>query len=73
VVVSFPRDSRGLLRILIADNDADFRSRIRRLLFSQTVWVCVEAVDGQDAVDKSKDFIPDLVLMDASMPRMNGL
>jgi len=35
--------------------------------------VCGEAVDGQDAVDKARQILPDLVIMDISMPRLNGL
>jgi DNA-binding NarL/FixJ family response regulator len=34
--------------------------------------VCGEAVDGRDAIEKTKILLPDLVLMDFSMPNMNG-
>jgi PAS domain S-box-containing protein len=35
--------------------------------------VCGEAVDGQDALDKAKELRPDIMVMDITMPRMNGL
>ena len=35
--------------------------------------VCGEAVDGQDALDKAGELKPDLIIMDVSMPRLNGL
>ena len=35
--------------------------------------VCGEAIDGFDAIDKAKNLKPDLIILDASMPRMNGI
>jgi signal transduction histidine kinase len=61
------------LRVLIADDHESVRRGIHRLLSSRSGWSFSEAVDGQDAIEKAKDFHPDLVLMDASMPRMDGL
>jgi PAS domain S-box-containing protein len=47
---------------------------MRALLSSQSGWtVCGEASDGLEAVEKAKQMRPDLVLMDISMPRMDGL
>lgn len=62
------------VRILIADDHAVFRRSLRNLIESRPDWrVCGEATDGEDAVDKFKELQPDIVLMDASMPRMSGL
>ncbi len=36
------------------------------------IEICGEAVDGLDAVEQPKSLKPDLVLLDLSMPRMNG-
>ena len=60
--------------ILIVDDHEVIRSGIRSLLASKPQWhVCGEAVDGVDAVEKVKSLRPDVVLMDISMPRMDGI
>jgi DNA-binding NarL/FixJ family response regulator len=35
--------------------------------------VCAEAADGQEAVDKAKSLLPDLIILDITMPVLNGL
>jgi YesN/AraC family two-component response regulator len=35
--------------------------------------VCGEAVDGYDAIQKAKELNPDLMILDLSMPQMNGI
>jgi DNA-binding NarL/FixJ family response regulator len=62
------------LRILIADDNAFVRSGIKMLLGLHEDWcVCGEAEDGRDAVQKAIDLKPDIVLLDISMPAMDGL
>jgi PAS domain S-box-containing protein len=62
------------LRILLVDDQEPVRRGLRSLLSSRTDWlVCGEAVDGLEAVEKAKTLRPNVVLMDISMPRMNGL
>jgi DNA-binding NarL/FixJ family response regulator len=62
------------LRILIADDQPLVRKAIRVLLESRAGWkVCAEAADGREAVAKTKELSPDIVVMDLSMPHMNGL
>ena len=62
------------LRILLVDDQEAFRRGVRSLLASRPEWaICGEAQDGADAVEKAKALRPDVVLMDISMPRMNGL
>lgn len=62
------------LRILIADDHAGLRRSLRSLVLSHMEWdVCGEASDGLQAVERTKELNPDLVLMDVSMPRMNGI
>jgi PAS domain S-box-containing protein len=62
------------IRILIADDHEAVRKGVRSLLSAHPDWqVCGEAVDGEDAVKKAKSLHPDLVLMDVSMPRMDGI
>jgi len=62
-------------RILIADDDPRIRRLIRRLLEEEKLeWqVCGEAVNGPDAIAKSVELAPDVVVLDLVMPEMNGL
>jgi PAS domain S-box-containing protein len=67
-------DPLSSLRILLVDDQEAFRRGLRSLLASRPDWsICGEAEDGADAVAKAKALRPDVVLMDVSMPRMNGL
>jgi DNA-binding NarL/FixJ family response regulator len=62
-----------LKTILIADDSASVRSVIREFLKDLPgIEICGEAVNGLDAVEKAKKLRPSLVLLDLSMPRMNG-
>jgi PAS domain S-box-containing protein len=64
----------GSLRILIVDDHETVRRGVRALLSSRRDWVvCGEAGDGFEAVEKAKSLRPDVVLMDISMPRMDGV
>jgi DNA-binding NarL/FixJ family response regulator len=61
-------------RILIVDDHEIFRRGLRSLLETHPDWdVCGEATDGQEAVQKSKDLQPDVVVLDITMPGLNGL
>jgi DNA-binding NarL/FixJ family response regulator len=62
------------MRVLIADDHEVVRKGVRSLLLTQRqIDICGEAVDGRDAVEKTRLLHPDLVLMDISMPNLNGL
>ena len=61
------------MRILIADDHSLFRDGLRSLLQSQGHEVVGEARDGKQAVELAKKLAPDLVLMDVSMPNMDGV
>jgi two-component system response regulator NreC len=62
------------IRVLIADDNALVRRGVADILASSlNCEVCGEAGDGGEAVEKAKDLSPDLVLLDISMPGMNGL
>jgi CheY-like chemotaxis protein len=61
------------LRILIADDNATIRKLVRELLESEPGWtVCGEASDGHDAIEKAVEFSPDVLLLDMSMPKLDG-
>ncbi len=69
----FVRDVMGPLRILVVDDHKAARQGICALLALQTDWfVCGEANDGVEALAEAKRLRPDVVLMDISMPRMDG-
>ena len=59
---------------MIADDSPPVRRGLRTLLGLNSDWqVCGEAVDGADAVQKAQQLAPDLILMDFSMPQMDGV
>jgi DNA-binding NarL/FixJ family response regulator len=62
------------LRILVVDDHAVVRRGVRSLLESHEGWeVCGEATNGRDAVEQSGRLRPDVVVMDLSLPELNGL
>ena len=62
-----------IMRILLADDHAAARSSMKELLETQRGWnVCGEASDGQEAIDKTRQLRPDIVILDISMPVLNG-
>jgi CheY-like chemotaxis protein len=59
--------------VLIADDSASMRLSVRMLLEGRhTELMVCEAVDGIDTIQKAKTAQPDLILLDLSMPRLNG-
>ncbi len=62
-----------LKRVLIADDNLYVRYVIRTFLHDQDeIQICGEAVDGVEAIEKTRQLKPDLVLLDLSMPNLNG-
>lgn len=61
------------MRVLLVDDHALFRDGVRSLLEARGVEVVGEAGDGQEAVETALRLRPDVILMDITMPGMNGL
>jgi DNA-binding NarL/FixJ family response regulator len=61
------------VRIVIADDHALFRDGLKSLLEARGVEVVAEAKNGRQAVELARQFQPDIVLMDLTMPEMGGL
>ncbi|MGB2664594.1 MAG: response regulator transcription factor [Candidatus Acidiferrum sp.] len=61
-------------RVLIVDDHAFIRRGVETILQSFPEWeVCGEASNGSDAVQLANQLNPEVVLMDVTMPGMNGL
>jgi DNA-binding NarL/FixJ family response regulator len=62
------------IRVLLVDDHPLFRKGIVSLLSAEPGFAVVgEASNGQDAIEKARDLMPDVILMDISMPGVNGL
>ena len=62
------------LSILIVDDHEVLRRGIRALLEARPEWkICGEAAAGREAIEKARTLRPDLVLLDLTMPEMDGL
>ena len=61
------------VRVLIADDNGLFRSALEAILVREgEITVVGRATDGEEAAELAKQFGPDVVLMDLSMPVMDG-
>ena len=62
------------LRILVADDFAERRVRIRSILKARPEWQVIgEACDGLQAVQTTTELCPDIVLLDIGMPILDGV
>lgn len=62
------------LRILVADDHDLMRRGLKALLESRPGWsICAEAHTGREAVAKAEELKPDIVILDITMPELNGV
>ena len=59
-------------KVLLVEDSEDNRQMMKRLL-EMSGYEVVEAVNGEQAVQKAQNLFPDLILMDLSLPRIDGL
>jgi CheY-like chemotaxis protein len=66
--------ARTTKKILIADDNPHLRKALCRLFENHAfLEICAEAANGREAVEKAVTLKPDLIILDLSMPVMNGL
>jgi two-component system response regulator NreC len=62
------------VRVLVADDHTIIRSGLRHLLEKESdIEVAGEAADGREALDLAEQLRPDVVLLDITMPKLNGI
>src|SRR5246127_5677319 len=62
------------VRILVVDDHPIVRQGLKTLLEGHSGWQVIgEASDGAEALEKARDLSPDVMVLDVTMPRMNGL
>lgn len=60
-------------RVLIADDEPHIRKLINLIVSSLGAQVVAEVSDGEQAVNMFKQLLPDIVLLDINMPKMDGI
>ena len=68
-----PSGSDAPLRVLIAEDEALIRLDLREMLGEEGFDVVGEAADGEQAVALAKELVPDVVICDINMPKMDGI
>src|SRR5260370_3707233 len=63
---------RVTLRILIVDDHEALRAGVRSVLESRGLEICGEAANGQEALAKALQLLPDLIILDVTMPVLDG-
>jgi PAS domain S-box-containing protein len=68
------KDKGTTIRVLLADDHALFRNGLGRLLKNEPCLEVVgQAADGKEAIELAQKLKPDVILMDISMPKVNGI
>jgi DNA-binding NarL/FixJ family response regulator len=73
-VTDMPAAGLDRIRVLIADDHALFRRGLIMVLEAEPdIEVVAEAQDGTEVIGKAEEFVPDVLLMDVRMPKLNGI
>jgi DNA-binding NarL/FixJ family response regulator len=68
------RAGKPVSTVLVADDHESVRYGVRELIKAERAFqVCGEAIDGREAVEKARQLKPDVVVIDVSMPELNGI
>jgi DNA-binding NarL/FixJ family response regulator len=67
------RPSSAVVRVLIADDEPLFLEMVEAMLTAEGMEVVGRAQDGKEAVDRTLSLVPDVTLMDISMPVLDGI
>jgi signal transduction histidine kinase/chemotaxis response regulator CheB len=70
LIRDLPAPPAGRARLLVVDDNADMRDYLARLL--GPTWGVTLAADGEEALASAREHVPDLILADVMMPRMDG-
>jgi two-component system, NarL family, nitrate/nitrite response regulator NarL len=69
-----PREAERPIRILIADDHPEIRKAVRSMLQVYPRFeICGEAVDGAEAIEATRKLKPDVVVLNVTMPVLNGM
>lgn len=72
--VKSPSADASVVRILVADDHEYVRLGLRELIKTEPGFeICAEVANGEEAVAKTQDLKPDVVVLDISMPGLNGI
>jgi len=61
------------VNILIVDDSALIRTTLRAVFVKRSWIVCGEAANGCEGIDRARELTPDLIVIDLTMPLMNGI
>jgi two-component system NarL family response regulator len=66
-------DAADAISVLVVDDEELFRRGLRTVLDTEAGFTVAEAADGAEAVARTVELAPDVVLMDVRMPKMGGI
>jgi CheY-like chemotaxis protein len=74
VEIDIDPEKRGIGKtVLVVDDSPAIRKRLAAAFLSDGFKTCAEAKDGREAIELARQIVPDVITLDLSMPRMNGL